>query len=141
MAHRDYEEQPEHSDLGASVQLESSQHLGAPPGDRDGLDAGYVAADRPYGLDEDGVTGAGMREGEPLAERLRREVPEEEYADPERAGRITIADEGAALETRDALEGIDEGIDGGAASAEEAAVHIVEDPDADTATADPDLRP
>jgi hypothetical protein len=92
MAHRDYEEQPEHSDLGASVQLESSQHLGAPPGDRDGLDAGYVAADRPYGLDEDGVTGAGMR-------------------------------------------------DGGAASAEEAAVHIVEDPDADTATADPDLRP
>jgi hypothetical protein len=129
MAQRDYEEQPEHSDLGASVQLESSQHLGAPPADRDGLDAGYVAADRPYGLDEDEVTGAGMREGESLEQRLRRETPEEEDADPDRAGRITIADEGAALETRDALEGVDVGIDGGAASAEEAAVHVVEEED------------
>ena len=129
MAQRDYEEQPEAPDLGASVQLESSQHLGAPPGDRDGLDAGYVPADRPYALDDDGVTGAGMREGASLEERLRRELPEEAEADPDRAGRITIADEGAALETRDALEGIDEGIDGGAASAEEAAVHVVEDED------------
>jgi Family of unknown function (DUF5709) len=126
MAHRDYEEQPEHSDLGASVQLDSSQHLGAPAG-RDGLDAGYVTADRPYGLDEDGVTGAGMREGESLEERLRRELPEDEDTDPDRAGRITIADEGAALETRDALEGVDVGIDGGAASAEEAAMHVIED--------------
>jgi Family of unknown function (DUF5709) len=140
MAQRDYEEQPEHSDLGASVQLDSSQHLGAPAGNRDGLDAGYVPADRPYGLDEAGVTGAGMRDGDSFDERLRRELPEEEYADPDRAGRITIADEGAALETRDALEGVDEGIDGGAASAEEAAMHVVEDLDPDVV--DPaDLRP
>jgi hypothetical protein len=142
MAQRDYEEQPEHSDLGASVQLDSSQHLGAPAGDRDGLDAGYATADRPYGLDEEGVTGAGMREGDTFDERLRRELPEEEeYVDADRAGRITIAGEGAALETRDALEGVDEGIDGGAAAAEEAAMHVVEDLDPDSGLDDPDLRP
>jgi hypothetical protein len=36
-----------------------------------------------------------------------------------------IADAGAALETSDAIEGFDRGIDGGAASAEEAAMHTI----------------
>jgi hypothetical protein len=152
MAQRDYEEQPEAPDLGASVQLESAATLEAPAGDRDGLDAGYVPPDRPYGLDDDAVTGAGMREGDSLDERLRREQPEEwmsedlhagpsSGADADRSGRITIAGEGAALETRDAMEGVDEGIDGGAASAEEAAVHVVDAGlDADDADdADPSL--
>jgi hypothetical protein len=129
MAQRDYEEVPEAPDLGASVQLESDQHLAAPPGDRDGLDAGYVPPDRPYVLEEDGVTARGMREGDTLDDRLRRERTDEPV-DPDRAGRLTIAGEGAALETPDAMEGVDVGIDGGAASAEEAAVHISEDPGA-----------
>jgi hypothetical protein len=127
MAQRDYEEQPEAPDLGASVQLESEQHLAAPPGDRDALDAGYVPPDRPYALDEDGVTARGMREGDTLDERLRRERGDEP-ADPDRAGRLTVAGAGAALETPDDLDGVDVGIDGGAASAEEAAVHVSEDP-------------
>lgn len=122
MAQRDYEEQPEAPDLGASVQLDSAETLVAPPG-TDALDAGYVPPDRPFGLDEDGVTGAGMREGDTLDERLAREQPEDEVVDPDRAGRVTIAGQGAALETPDALDGVDVGIDGGAASAEEAAVH------------------
>jgi hypothetical protein len=129
MAQRDYEEQPEAPDLGASVQLENDEYLGGPPGDRDALDAGYVPPDRPYALDEDGVTAREMREGETLDERLRREQGDEEI-DPDRAGRLVMEGEGAALETSDALHAVDVGIDGGAASAEEAAVHENDDPNA-----------
>ena len=53
MAQRDYEEQPEAPDLGAAVQLETGATLVGPPGDRDGLDAGYVPPDRPYVLEDD----------------------------------------------------------------------------------------
>jgi Family of unknown function (DUF5709) len=127
MGQRDDEEQPQAPDLGASVQLESDQHLAASPGARDGLDAGYVPADRPYLLDKDEVTARGMREGESLDERLRRERADDQV-DPDRSGRLVMEGEGAALETPDAMDAIDVGIDGGAAGAEEAAVHIVEDP-------------
>jgi hypothetical protein len=127
MGQRDYEEQPEAPDLGASVQLESGQHLAAPAGDRDGLDAGYIPADRPYLLDKDEVTARGMREGDSLDERLRREQADEQV-DPDRSGRRVMEGVGAALETPDAMDAVDVGIDGGAAGAEEAAVHIVEDP-------------
>jgi hypothetical protein len=132
MAQRDYEEQPEAPDLGASVQLESEQHLAA-PGDRDALDAGYSPPDRPYLAEEDEVTARGMREGDSLDERLRRERGDDPI-DVDRSGRIEIADEGAALETPDAMDGVDVGIDGGAASAEEAAVHTIDDPGAPVAT-------
>lgn len=133
MAQRDYEEQPEAPDLGASVQLESEEHLGAPAGDRDGLDAGYSPPDRPYLAEEDEVTARGMREGEPLDERLRAERGDE-TVDTERSGRIELAGEGAALETPDAMDGVDVGIDGGAAGAEEAAVHTTDDPGAPVET-------
>jgi hypothetical protein len=126
MAQHDDQDQPDAPDLGASVQLESSETLESTAGDVDGLDAGYVPPDRPYALDDPGVTGAGMRAGDSLDERLAREAPEEEVVDPDRAGRVRIAGEGAALETEDAMEGVDVGIDGGAASAEEAAVHRVD---------------
>jgi uncharacterized protein DUF5709 len=129
MAQRDYEEQPEAPDLGASVQLESEEHLAAPAGDRDGLDAGYSPPDRPYGAEDDGVTARGMREGESLDQRLNRERADEPV-DPDRSGRIALADEGAALETPDAMDGVDVGVDGGAASAEEAAVHLTDEPGA-----------
>jgi Family of unknown function (DUF5709) len=131
MAQRDYEEQPEAPDLGASVQLESGEHLAA-PGDRDGLDAGYSPPDRPYLAEEDEVTARGMREGDSLDERLHRERGDEPV-DAERSGRIELAGEGAALETPDAMEGVDVGIDGGAAGAEEAAVHTTFDPGAPVA--------
>jgi Family of unknown function (DUF5709) len=126
MAQRDYEEQPEAPDLGAAVQLETSESLVGPPGDRDGLDAGYVPPDRPYVLEDDDVTVAGQREPDTLDERLAREVPEELVVDAERAGRLYDPDQGAALERGDAMDADDVGISGGAASAEEAAVHVVE---------------
>jgi hypothetical protein len=125
MAQRDYEEQPEAPDLGASIQLESEEHLAAPAGDRDGLDAGYSPPDRPYLAEEDEVTARGMREGDSLDDRLRRE---DEPVDVDRSGRIELAGAGAALETPDAMDGVDVGIDGGAAAAEEAAMHITDDP-------------
>jgi hypothetical protein len=125
MARHDDEHQPQSPDLGASVQLESGESL-EDTLDSDPLDAGYVPPDRPYLLDEDGVTGAGMRDGDTLDQRLRREQ-DAEPVDPDRAGRLVIADEGAALETPDALDGVDVGIDGGAAAAEEAAVHEISD--------------
>src|SRR4051812_8047419 len=132
MAQRDYEEQPEAPDLGTAVQLETSESLVGPPGDVDGLDAGYSPPDRPYALDDE-LTVAGQREGESLDERLAREVPEEVPVDVDRAGRLADPEQTGAMERSDAIEGQDVGIDGGAASAEEAAVHIVDlgaDPDA-----------
>jgi hypothetical protein len=125
MAQRDYEEQPEAADIADAIQDDTGETLVGPPG-ADALDAGYIPPDRPYGLDDNDVTPAGQLEGESLGERLRREQPEQTFTDPDRSGRISIADQGAALETPDAMDGVDDGIDGGAASAEEAAVHYVD---------------
>jgi hypothetical protein len=125
MAQRDYEEQPEAADIADAVQDDAGETLVGPPG-ADPLDAGYIPPDRPYGLDDPDVTPAGQLESESLGDRLRREQPEETFTDTARSGRISIADEGAAMETPDAMDGVDEGLDGGAASAEEAAVHYVD---------------
>jgi len=114
MALRDEENQPQAPDLGASVQLETGETL-EDTGDSAPLDAGYIPPDRPYVLDEDGVTGAGMRDGDTLDQRLDREQDADAtYPDPDRAGRIVVEDETGALSTPDALEGEDVGIDGGA---------------------------
>ena len=129
MAQRDYEVQPEAPDLGAAIQLDTAETLAGPP-DVDALDAGYSPPDRPYALDDDEVTVAGQRDGETLDERLAREVPEDVPVDVDRAGRLADPEQLGLMERGDAL-GRDVGIDGGAASAEEAAMHIV-DPDADT---------
>lgn len=144
MAQRDYEEQPEAPDLGAAVQLDTSDTLAGPAGDVDGLDAGYVPPDRPYVLDDDDVTVEGQREGDTLDERLAREEPEEVPVDTDRAGRLTDDGQGAALERADATEAEDVGISGGAASAEEAAVHVVDlgtdlDPDEGQAPVDDEI--
>ena len=132
MAQRDYEVQPESPDLGAAVQLETAESLVGPP-DTDAVDAGYSPPDRPYALDDDELTVAGQRDGETLDERLAREVPEEVPVDVDRAGRLADPEQLGLMERGDAIEGQDVGVDGGAASAEEAAVHVVDlgtDPDA-----------
>lgn len=126
MAENEYEEQPEAPDLGESVQLETSQSLVGPP-NRDPLDAGYVPPDRPFVLDDEGVTAAAQRRRETLDERLARERPEVSEADPggesDRSGRLMAATTSLGTETTESLDAVDVGIDGGAASAEEAAVH------------------
>jgi hypothetical protein len=48
-----------------------------------------------------------------------------------RAGRLVAEDEGAHADEEEDLVATDVGIDGGAASAEEAAIHVVEDDDTD----------
>ncbi|MEU6280941.1 DUF5709 domain-containing protein [Streptomyces sp. NPDC047028] len=114
----------------------------------DVLDEGYSPPERPLGVTKHGTTAAEQHEGETLDDRLRQEVPdatappgdgigdlldgEGEPVDPEagetRAGRLVAPDEGAHPDTTKDEIARDVGIDGGAAGAEEAAVHITEDP-------------
>ncbi|WP_371582274.1 DUF5709 domain-containing protein [Streptomyces sp. NBC_01314] len=111
------------------------------------LDEGYSPPEKPLGVTRSGTTVAEQHEGESLDDRLRQEVPdvevpagdgigdlpggEGEPLDPEagsaRAGRLVAPDEGARTDTTKELVAEDEGIDGGAAGAEEAAMHVVPD--------------
>ena len=102
MSRRD-DPQPQDPDAGQMVQEDAEYTL---TGTGDPLDSGYVPPDRP--LEE---------RNRELDDRLARELPEDASAtDPERAGRLE-PDEGDDTAARDV------GVDGGAASAEEAAVH------------------
>lgn len=106
--------QPQSPDQGELVHENADYTL---TGAGDPLDAGYVPADRPYARSADGLTPAEMREGESLDSRLARELPEDAGpVDTDRAGRLA-----AAADAPDAA--LDVGVDGGSASAEEAAVH------------------
>jgi hypothetical protein len=112
-------------DLAEALQLGNEETLTGPSGG-DPLDAGYIPADRPYGTDDPTVTPAGQREGESLDERLDREEPEEATTDTTRSGRLAPRDagpDGRAVDEDPATAARDVGVDGGAASAEEAAVH------------------
>ena len=99
----------------------------------DVLDEGYSPPERYSPLIREG-------EHETLDERLADEVPEPDPYAPqdqdvlddgevgdERAGRLVEPNGGIGPDVESDLVGIDVGIDGGAASAEEAAVHIVPD--------------
>lgn len=114
----------------------------------DVLDEGYTPPDRPLAVEDTGTTGGEQHTGESLDARLARERPEDpavlgdglgdspdtdgELLDPEagdlRSGRLVAPDEGTHSR-QDGLTGHDVGIDGAAASAEEAAVHVVDDPE------------
>ncbi|MFI9244639.1 DUF5709 domain-containing protein [Streptomyces sp. NPDC053086] len=113
----------------------------------DMLDEGYSPPERPLGVTKHGTTAAEQQQGETLDERLGQEVPdvtppagdevgdlpggEGEPVDPEaggtRAGRLVAPDEGAHTDTVKEEIARDVGVDGGAAGAEEAAVHVVEE--------------
>ncbi|MGV9556911.1 DUF5709 domain-containing protein [Streptomyces sp. NPDC003401] len=113
------------------------------------LDEGYSPPERPLGVTKHGTTAAEQHEGESLDQRLAQEVPdvsepagdgvgdlprgEGEPVDPEaggaRAGRLVAPDEGAHEDAVKEEIAEDVGIDGGAAGAEEAAVHIVDEHD------------
>jgi hypothetical protein len=118
--------QPEAPDLASALQLDTDEALTG-PSDADPLDAGYVPPDRPYGVDDNAVTPAGEREGESIEDRVDRELPDvEPGGDTDRSGRLTGAETGADGEVRVDGAGSEVGVDGGAASAEEAAVHDVD---------------
>jgi len=113
----------------------------------DVLDEGYSPPERPRGLTAKGVTPREEIEGETIEERVAHEEPEvwaederdtagadpvgEEIVDGEvgraRAGRLTSPDEGLGEDEEAELIGRDVGIDGAAASAEEAAVHVIDE--------------
>jgi hypothetical protein len=122
-------------------------------GDResDPYDEGWSPPERPLGLNHTGTTAAEQRDGESLDQRLAEEVPETggpdgdglgdlpdgdgEVLDDEvgeaRSGRLVAPDEGAHEDAEKDMIASDVGIDGAAASAEEAAVHLVPEADAE----------
>ena len=106
----------------------------------DVLDEGYSPAEN-YGPGEGfGSTPDEAAQGESLDQRVSQEVPDPDpYADEDaqapvdeevgdvRSGRLVDPDAGSGEDTEKDLVGDDVGIDGAAASAEEAAVHVVPD--------------
>ena len=124
-----WEEVPEGSEQLDQLQPEDTLE---DRGVGDVLDEGYSPAERPSNLSRYG-------EHESLDQRLDEEEPEvwqrEESADfvddgevgDQRAGRLVDPNEGIGEDVDSELVGEDVGIDGAAASAEEAAVHIIRD--------------
>jgi Family of unknown function (DUF5709) len=117
----------------------------------DPLDTGVIPPDKWSSGERYGTTLAESHENEPLDQKLAEEEPdvsdqEEDEAesaeedgqgwsledgslpDP-RAGRLVADDEGSHATMEPEYLAYDVGVDGGAASAEEAAVHVVEEED------------
>ncbi|MEU8157392.1 DUF5709 domain-containing protein [Micromonospora sp. NPDC048986] len=111
----------------------------------DPLDTGIIAEDHWTAANRFGTTPAEERAGESLEQHLAQEVPDVDpyaeggddedeltrrgYEAEARAGRLVAYDEGVREDDEDEAVAWDAGIDAGAASAEEAAIHVVEDPD------------
>lgn len=118
--------QPEAPDMASAMQLDTDETLTG-PSDTDPLDSGYVPPDRPYGVEDNAVTPAGAREGESHDARIAREIPDSEPPpDTGRSGRLAGTVDGADGAPAEEGGASEVGIDGGAASAEEAAVHDVD---------------
>ncbi|HEY3003452.1 MAG TPA: DUF5709 domain-containing protein [Kribbellaceae bacterium] len=108
----------------------------------DVLDEGYSPAENWSAGEGFGTTADEALRGESFEQRLSQEVPD---ADPyaqegetvggpevgtERSGRLVAPDEGSGEDSEKEMVAEDIGIDGAAASAEEAAVHVVDDEEA-----------
>jgi Family of unknown function (DUF5709) len=146
----------ESADLEDYQVEDSSDTLSSAPGD-DPLDRGVAPPQRWSAAMKFGSTAAEEHAGESLDQILSEEEPDgeppdeaadfagddpdaaDEYvdglllddgADP-RSGRLVAEDEGAHPVSEAELVARDAGIDGGAATAEEAAVHVAEDDDSD----------
>lgn len=131
---------PENYD--AAEELDQLEAEDSQTGGEDPLEAGYSPPERLLG----------MREELTLDQRLAEEVPDadagegddgigdlaggagelrDDQVGTERSGRLVAPDEGAHADREHDAIAEDVGIDGGAASAEEAAVHVVDDEWAD----------
>jgi hypothetical protein len=108
------------------------------------LSDGYSPPERPWAVERVGTTAAEQRRGESLDERLAEEAPDvtdpvgdglgdawdtdgeliDDEVGADRAGRLVAPDEGAHSDEEKDLIATDIGIDG-AASAEEAAMHLI----------------
>ncbi|MEE1802095.1 DUF5709 domain-containing protein [Streptomyces sp. NPDC101062] len=111
----------------------------------DPFDEGWSPPERPLGVESTGTTAAERSAGESLDQRLAEEVPElspldgdgigdlpygegeqlDDEVGDDRSGRLVAPDEGAHEDAEKDMIASDVGIDGAAASAEEAAVHLI----------------
>ncbi|MGN9758577.1 DUF5709 domain-containing protein [Streptomyces sp. SD31] len=139
--------QPDASDQREDTGLLDVEDTLENDGVDDPLDRGWSPPERPWAVERADVTAAERRQGETLDQRLAEELPDVvapdgdglgdaegtdgELLDNEvgamRSGRLVAPDEGAHEDEESALVATDVGIDGAAASAEEAAVHIVDE--------------
>jgi len=149
----------ESEDLEDYQVQDTTDTLSGAPGD-DPLDRGVVPPERWSAGIRYGGTAAEQSQGESLDQLLAEEEPDdtlddEDDEEPEdlygdedagdedvdglllddgpdpRAGRLVAEDEGAHPDEEEDLVASDVGIDGGAATAEEAAMHVVEEDDYD----------
>jgi hypothetical protein len=132
----------EDGDLEDDGTLDASDTLDGDPGD-DPLDTGIIPPDRWSAGEGFGTTLSEERTGESLDQLLAEEEPDvdpysesvpssdgqwADYEEPDpRAGRLLATDEGAHPAVEPEMVAHDVGIDGGAATAEEAAVHVLPD--------------
>lgn len=107
----------------------------------DALDEGYAPPDRWSPAQGYGNTANEEARGESLDQRLKQEEPDfdpskdvwndddldDGQVGDRRSGRLIAPDEGSGNDDESAAIASDMGIDGGAASAEEAAMHIVDE--------------
>ena len=133
----------------ASGVLEPEDTLEGTRGVRDVLDTGWSPPERPWAVDDWGTTEAEEEAGESLDGRLARELPDavpdegdglgdtsdtdgellDDEVGDQRAGRLVDPGDGGNSDDDDELWARDEGIDGAAASAEEAAMHVIREPE------------
>jgi len=106
---------------------------GSDAGERESLDD-LLAEEEPDHLDDDDDLPEDSSDDEEADEYLDGLLLDD-GPDP-RAGRLVAEDEGAHPDDEEDLVARDVGIDGGAASAEEAAVHVVDDDDTDIRSGD-----
>jgi Family of unknown function (DUF5709) len=116
-----------------SDQVDPSESLTGDNTD-DPLDVGYSPPDREPTATRYGTTADEQRAGDSLDQRLAQEVPDVSETDVDaaaadpRSGRLVAPDEGAHAVEEAEMIATDVGRAGYAASAEEAAVHIVDEP-------------
>ncbi|UXY26092.1 DUF5709 domain-containing protein [Streptomyces sp. HUAS TT20] len=139
--------QPDGSEIQEDSGLLDAEDTLVADGVDDPLDRGWSPPERPWAVEHTGVTAAERHQGETLEQRLAEELPDLAVPDDDgigdcqgtdgelldnevggfRSGRLVAPDEGAHEDEESALVATDVGIDGAGASAEEAAMHIVDE--------------
>ena len=139
--------QPDGSEVQDDAGLLDAEDTLESDGVSNPLEGGWSPPERPWAVEHVGVTAAEGHDGETLDQRLAEEVPDITVPDGDgigdwpdgdgeplddevgdaRSGRLVAPDEGAHEDEENGLVATDVGIDGAAASAEEAAVHIVDE--------------
>ncbi|MEU6610768.1 DUF5709 domain-containing protein [Streptomyces shenzhenensis] len=139
--------QPDGTEIREDSGLLDAEDTLVNDGVEDPLDRGWSPPERPWAVEHTGVTAAEGHRGETLDQRLAEELPDLAVPDSDgigdcqgtdgelldnevgdlRSGRLVAPDEGVHEDEESALVATDVGIDGAGASAEEAAMHVVDE--------------